>query len=97
MMYWLPNTGASSARLYWEAEREVRGAQVTGTAPAANPVPAGFSIFPGEAVQASRRWIEQRYTTVLHYRQHERGGHFAALEQPAALTDDIRTTFRALR
>lgn len=65
--------------------------------PAANPVPAGFSIFPGEAVQASRRWIERRYTTVLHYRQHERGGHFAALEQPAALTDDIRATFRALR
>lgn len=97
MMYWLPNTGASSARLYWEAEREVHGAQVTGAAPAANPVPAGFSIFPGEAVQASRRWIERRYTTVLHYRQHERGGHFAALEQPAALTDDIRTTFRALR
>lgn len=92
MMYWLPNAGASSARLYWEARRE-QGAPPPGP----NPVPAGFSIFPGEAVQASRRWIERRYTEVLHYRRLDRGGHFAALEQPAVLTEEIRTTFRSLR
>ncbi|CAM5254582.1 Epoxide hydrolase OS=Streptomyces alboniger OX=132473 GN=CP975_01475 PE=3 SV=1 [Streptomyces alboniger] len=91
MMYWLPNAGPSSARLYWEARQEPRG--VSGP----NPTPAGFSIFPGEAVQASRRWIEQRYSHVLHYRRLDRGGHFAALEQPAVLTDEIRTTFRTLR
>ncbi|MEV7141524.1 epoxide hydrolase family protein [Streptomyces tauricus] len=91
MMYWLPNAGPSSARLYWEARRE------PGDIPEPNPTPAGFSIFPGEAVQASRRWIEQRYSHVLHYRRLDRGGHFAALEQPAVLTDEIRTTFRSLR
>jgi pimeloyl-ACP methyl ester carboxylesterase len=91
MMYWLPNAGASSARLYWEALREPRPAS------GPNPTPAGFSIFPGEAVQASRRWIERRYSHVLHHRRLDRGGHFAALEQPALLTEEIRTTFRSLR
>ncbi|MGY0067040.1 epoxide hydrolase family protein [Streptomyces sp. QTS137] len=91
MMYWLPNAGASSARLYWEARQEPGGV------PGPNPTPAGFSIFPGEAVQASRRWIERRYSNVLHYRRLDHGGHFAALEQPAVLTDEIRTTFRSLR
>ncbi|MFC8593154.1 alpha/beta hydrolase [Streptomyces atroolivaceus] len=91
MMYWLPNAGASSARLYWEARQEVP------TPPEPNQVPAGFSIFPREAIQASRRWIERRYANVLHYRQLDHGGHFAALEQPTVLTDEIRTTFRSLR
>ncbi|MCX2922943.1 epoxide hydrolase family protein [Streptomyces sp. NEAU-W12] len=91
MMYWLPNAGPSSARLYWEARQEPGGV------PGPNPTPAGFSIFPGEAVQASRRWIERRYSNVLHYRRLDHGGHFAALEQPAVLTDEIRTTFRSLR
>jgi epoxide hydrolase len=62
-----------------------------------NPVPAGFSIFPAEAIQASRRWIERRYPELLHYEQLARGGHFAALEQPEVLTAQIRTTFRARR
>ncbi|MFE7813000.1 epoxide hydrolase family protein [Streptomyces sp. NPDC057433] len=91
MMYWLPNAGPSSARLYWEARQEPGGV------PGPNPTPAGFSIFPGEAVQASRRWIERRYSNVLHYRRLDHGGHFAALEQPAVLTDEIRATFRSLR
>ncbi|MET9496961.1 epoxide hydrolase [Streptomyces sp. NPDC006552] len=91
MMYWLPNAGASAARLYWEARQEVPGPS------GPNQVPAGFSIFPHEAIQASRRWIERRYANVLHYRQLDHGGHFAALEQPAVLTDEIRTTFRSLR
>ncbi|AGZ41219.1 epoxide hydrolase family protein [Actinoplanes friuliensis] len=93
MLYWLPNAAASSARLYWEDRQST-----TMSGPGEpNPVPAGFSIFPGEAVQASRRWIERRYRTVLHYDQLDRGGHFAALEQPDLLTDQIRTTFRSLR
>jgi microsomal epoxide hydrolase len=94
MLYWLPNAAASAARLYWE---DRQGNAVHGGPPEPNPVPAGFSIFPGEAVQASRRWIERRYATVLHYARLERGGHFAALEQPAVLTEQIRTTFRSLR
>lgn len=94
MLYWLPNAAASSARLYWE---ERRNSAMSGVSTEPNPVPAGFSIFPGEAVQASRRWIERRYRHVLHYAQLERGGHFAALEQPDALVDQIRMTFRSLR
>ncbi|WP_337191712.1 epoxide hydrolase family protein [Nocardioides flavescens] len=91
MLYWLPNAGASAARLYWEARREPYAA----TGP--SPLPAGFSVFPGEQVRASRRWVERRYPTVLHYGQPPRGGHFAALEEPELLTGELRTTFRALR
>jgi len=94
MLYWLPNAAASAARLYWE-DRQSSAGDPGRWGP--NPVPAGFSIFPGEAVQASRRWIERRYETVLHYAQLDRGGHFAALEQPDLLTDQIRTTFRSVR
>jgi epoxide hydrolase len=90
MMYWLTNTGPSSARLYWEARRS---SWSNGGAPAVNPVPAGFSIFPGEAIQASRRWIERRYSNVIHYAQLESGGHFAALERPEELIREIRTTW----
>ena len=91
MLYWLPNTGASSARIYWEAARSA--------APPAgrNPTPVGVSVFPHEPVRASRRWLDARYDDVVHYCQLPAGGHFAALEQPAALVEEIRTTFRGLR
>ncbi|MBO4160068.1 hypothetical protein [Micromonospora antibiotica] len=94
MLYWLPNAATSAARLYWEQRRDDAGPAGPGEP---NPVPAGFSIFPGEAVQASRRWIERRYASVVHYAQLGHGGHFAALEQPAVLTEEIRTTFRSQR
>ena len=94
MLYWLPNTGASSARIYWEAARE----NAAGPPPSGpNPTPAGFSIFPKEPYRASRRWIEKRYATVLHYNELDRGGHFAAMEQPAAFADELRATFRSSR
>ncbi|MGL5928461.1 MAG: epoxide hydrolase family protein [Dermatophilaceae bacterium] len=93
MLYWLPNAGASSGRLYWEAARAERP---QGTAPP-NDVPTGFSIFPGEAVRASRRWVERRYSQVVHYDRASRGGHFAAMENPAELVDGIRATFTSLR
>jgi pimeloyl-ACP methyl ester carboxylesterase len=91
MLYWLPNAGASSARLYWEAARERTEAA------GRNPTPTGVSVFPREPVRASRRWLEARYDTLVHYRQLPAGGHFAALEQPDALVEEIRTTFRGLR
>lgn len=91
MLYWLPNAGASSARLYWEAARETPGA----VGPI--PTPLGVSVFPKEPVRASERWIAARYEKVVHHRRHDRGGHFAAMEQPAALVEDIRATFRGLR
>jgi len=94
MLYWLPNASATSARLYWEAARE--GAS-TPPPSGPNPTPAGFSIFPKEAVRASQRWIERRYETILRFNELTAGGHFAAMEQPTAFADEIRATFRSVR
>ncbi|CAA9552901.1 MAG: Epoxide hydrolase [uncultured Thermomicrobiales bacterium] len=94
MLYWLPNTAASSARLYWEAAQAGAGGQSPG---GPNPTPAGFSVFPGEMIRASRRWLEKRYTTILHFNELERGGHFAAMEQPVVFADEVRSTFRSVR
>ncbi|NLS25560.1 hypothetical protein S2M10_05270 [Sphingomonas sp. S2M10] len=88
MLYWLPNAGASSARFYWENAQAGRGMSA---APIA--LPAGVSVFPGEAVRLSRRWAEQRFADLRHFSQPERGGHFAAMENPAALVDAVRATF----
>ncbi len=88
MLYWLTNTGASSARLYAESYDRPNLDAVS--------VPTGCSIFPREIIPASRRFIEARFTDLRTYVEHPRGGHFAALEQPAALVDDIRTFARAL-
>jgi epoxide hydrolase len=88
MLYWLNNTGASSARLYWESFRRRNLEPVH--------VPAGCSIFPREIFPTSRRFVEARFRDLRQYTEHPRGGHFAALEQPAALVDDIRTFARTL-
>ena len=94
MLYWLPNSAASSARLYWEA------AQASSSSPppsGPNTTPAGFSIFPKEVMRASRRWLDKRYTNVVHFNELDKGGHFAAMEQPAAFADEVRASFRSLR
>jgi hypothetical protein len=88
-IYWLTNSGASSGRLYWESFREMDRSPIT--------KPAGCSIFPGEIFRTSRRWAEKRYTKLIHFNELERGGHFAAFEQPEAFIDEVRTCFRALR
>jgi len=89
MCYWLPNAGASSARLYWQSftsvPRDVIG------------VPAGCSIFPGEIFGPSRRWMERRFTDLRYWNELERGGHFAAFEQPALFVDELRRCFRTMR
>lgn len=94
MLYWLPAAGASAARLYYEAARE----QLRRPTPEdPNPVPTGISVFPREAVRTSRRWAQKRYPNLLHHHQAERGGHFAALEQPHQLVRDLRSTFTGRR
>ncbi|WP_234545216.1 epoxide hydrolase family protein [Streptomyces shenzhenensis] len=95
MLYWLPNTGASSARMYWEMARAPRPSAPTPAEPVT--VPTGFSMFPEEHVRKSRRWIERRYSNVIHFSEPAAGGHFAALEQPKRFTDDVRATFRSVR
>ena len=94
MLYWLPNAGPSSARLYWETAQAMRQGGMP-TAPM--DMPTGISMFPGEQVRLSRRWAESRFAKLVHFGEPEHGGHFAALEQPAAFIDEVRQTFRTLR
>ena len=89
MLYWLPGTGASSARLYWESYRDFDFRPVA--------VPVGCSIFPKEIFRPSRRWAETRFSDIRHFNVLDRGGHFAAFEQPEVFTDEVRTAFRSLR
>jgi pimeloyl-ACP methyl ester carboxylesterase len=92
MLYWLTNTGASSARLYWESH-----ASMSGLPPAPMQTPTAISMFPKELVRISRRWAETRFSNLVHFNELAAGGHFAALEQPMLLTEEIRTAFRGLR
>jgi pimeloyl-ACP methyl ester carboxylesterase len=91
MLYWLPDTGASSARLYWESFSDI----ATMLAPVT--VPVGVSVFPKEISRPSRRWAEPRFSDIRHWNDLERGGHFAAFEQPDAFVDEVRTFFRLVR
>ena len=89
-LYWLTETAASSARMYLE------NANVTG-APPVITIPVGCSIFPREIVPAPRRWAERVYANLMHWNELDRGGHFAAFEQPALFTQELRNCFRSLR
>jgi len=89
MLYWLPATGASSARLYWESFRTPNLTEV--------PVPTGCSSFPKEIFRPSKRWAEKRYTSLFYWNELERGGHFAAFEQPEAYVRELRACFRSRR
>ncbi|MGB4863741.1 MAG: epoxide hydrolase family protein [Tepidiformaceae bacterium] len=89
MFYWLPGAGASSARLYWESFNRGRSAEIK--------VPVGCSIFPREIFRASRRWAEKRFDNIIHWNELEKGGHFAAFEQPETYVNEVRTCFRSLR
>jgi epoxide hydrolase len=94
MLYWLPNAGASSVRLYWEAMQEM----MKGGMPyAPMTTPAGISMFAGEQVRLSRRWAERRFASLSHFNELEHGGHFAALEQPDVFVEEIRMAFRSAR
>ena len=96
MLYWLPGTGASSARLYFESIRQV-DEWISGTATDTVNVPVGCSIFPKELQRPSRRWAERRFPDIRHWGEPERGGHFAALEQPELFVDEVRAFFDQVR
>jgi pimeloyl-ACP methyl ester carboxylesterase len=89
-LYWLTKTAASSARMYLE------NAEVTGDPPVIE-MRVGCSIFPREIVPAPRSWAERVYPNLIHWNELDRGGHFAAFEQPALFTRELRDCFRALR
>jgi pimeloyl-ACP methyl ester carboxylesterase len=89
MLYWLPATGASSARLYWESFSNPSFEAVQ--------VPTGCSIFPKEIFRCSRRWAEKRFPNLVYWNELERGGHFAAFEQPETFVRELRDCFRQAR
>jgi epoxide hydrolase len=96
MLYWLPGTGASAARLYWESMRQVSEV-ITRSVGDTVDVPTGCSIFPKELQRPSRRWAERRFTDIRHWNELDRGGHFAALEQPELFAGELRAFFRHVR
>ena len=96
MLYWLPGTGASAARLYWESIRQVNE-WITGTDAGTVDVPAGCSVFPRELQRPSRRWAEKRFADIRYWNEPARGGHFAAFEQPELFAHEIRSFFRLVR
>jgi pimeloyl-ACP methyl ester carboxylesterase len=93
-LYWLTNTAISSARLYWDTARVAKGGffDVRGL-----QIPVAVSAFPDEIYQAPRSWAEQAYPKLIHYNKLPKGGHFAAWEQPALFTAEMRAAFRSLR
>jgi epoxide hydrolase len=96
MLYWLPRTGASSARLYWESIRQVNE-WITGPLTDQVTVRTGCSIFPKELQRPSRRWAEKRFTNIRYWNEPAKGGHFAAFEQPELFVDEVRAFFRLVR
>jgi pimeloyl-ACP methyl ester carboxylesterase len=87
MLYWLPGTGASSARMYWESLGQPFFGPV--------PVPVGCSIFPKEIFRPSRRWAERHFPDLRYWNEPDKGGHFAAFEQPDLFVSEVRAAFRA--
>ena len=94
-LYWLTGTGASAARSYWEGARAARAA--AGHAPAEVALPVGFTTFPGEIFRAPRSWVEKSYPNLTYFNEVDKGGHFAAWEEPELFASEVRAAFRSLR
>jgi pimeloyl-ACP methyl ester carboxylesterase len=89
-LYWLTNSGVSSARVYWETKISFFGVKnIT--------IPVAVSVFPGERYQAPRSWAERAYSKLVYFNDLDRGGHFAAWEQPQLFSEEVRAAFRSLR
>ena len=93
--YWLTGTGASAARSYWESGQAT--ARAAGQAPPPVSVPVGFTTFPGEIVATPRSWVEQAYPTLVYFNKVDKGGHFAAWEEPELFSAELREAFSSVR
>jgi pimeloyl-ACP methyl ester carboxylesterase len=89
-LYWLTNTGVSAGRIYWENK-------VNLYLPANISIPAAVTVFPGENYQAPRSWAEKAYHKLIYFNKVDKGGHFAAWEQPQLFSTEVRAAFRPLR
>jgi pimeloyl-ACP methyl ester carboxylesterase len=96
-LYWLTNTATSSARLYWESFRAIFAAIATGEKTPELSLPVAFTVFPGEIFQAPRTWAEKVYPNLIYFNEVDRGGHFAAWEEPQLFAEELRAAFRSLR
>ena len=90
---WLTNTAVSGARLYWENMGQARLFHRQGR----RRIPVAVSVFPDEIYPAPRSWAERAYPKLIHYNKLEKGGHFAAWEQPQLFSEEVRAGFRSLR
>src|SRR5262249_44785635 len=94
-LYWLTATGASAARAYWDRARAT--AQNAGKTQPGVSIPVSFTSFPGEIFAAPRSWVVDAYPTLTYYNRVERGGHFAAWEEPQLFASELRAAFAQLR
>jgi len=94
-LYWLTSTPTSAARIYWESGRAALAA--AGHTPPEVSLPVAFTVFPGEIFQAPRSWAEKVYPNLVYFHQADRGGHFAAWEEPQLFSEELRAAFRPVR
>jgi len=93
-LYWVTNTGISAARLYWEASQNAKGGFFD---PRGVKIPVAVSVFPDEIYAAPKNWAEQAYSKLIYYNKVDKGGHFAAWEQPQTFAVELRAAFKSLR
>src|SRR5262249_45176942 len=96
-LYWLTATGASAARSYWEDALARNQIAASGQAPPEVSLPVGFTSFPGELWRTPRSWVENSYPNVSYFNEVEKGGHFAAWEEPELFSAELRAAFSPLR
>jgi pimeloyl-ACP methyl ester carboxylesterase len=96
-LYWLTGTGASAARSYWEDGNALAAALASGQAPPDVKLPVGFTTFLGEIWRTPRSWVENSYPNVAYFNEVDKGGHFAAWEEPELFSTEVRAAFRSLR
>ncbi len=95
MLYWLTNSATSAARLYWENNNSILNAVQQKTAEIALPV--AITVFPEEIYRAPETWARRAYRNLIYFHEVDKGGHFAAWEQPQLFSEEIRAAFRSLR
>jgi pimeloyl-ACP methyl ester carboxylesterase len=96
-LYWLSCTATSAARLYWEETQSIGAALASGQKPPELSLPVGFTVFPSEIIQAPRSWAEKVYPNLIYFNEADKGGHFAAWEEPELFAAELRAAFRSLR
>jgi pimeloyl-ACP methyl ester carboxylesterase len=94
-LYWLTSTATSAARMYWEGARVAAAA--AGQTPPEVSLPVAFTVFPGEIFRAPRSWAERVYPNLTYFNEVEKGGHFAAWEEPQLFAGEMRAAFKSLR